>query len=62
MTVFVPKETVEAYKLVYFIVYSTLLADHLESYRMTARPLLADQLESSVMAALFSKLSRKKTL
>ena len=47
MTVFVPKGTVVAVKLFYlFFVDSTLLAD---------------QLESSGMAALFSKLSTQKT-
>ena len=61
MTVFVPKGTVVVLNCFIFF-YSTLLADHLESFGMAARPLLADQLESSGMAALFSKLSRKKTL
>ena len=60
MTVFVPKGTVVAFILFYFIFYSTLLAGHLESSGMAARPLLADQLESSGMAALFSNISRKK--
>ena len=45
MTVFVPKGTVVAVKLFYlFFVGSTLLADQLESSGMAARPLLADQL------------------
>ena len=62
MTVFVSKGTVLDFNLFYFIFYSTLLADHLESSGMAARPLLADQLKSSGMAALFSKRSRKNTI
>ena len=60
MTVFVPKGTLVAIKLFYFFVDSTLLADQLESSGMAARSLLADQLESSGMAALFNKLSTQK--
>ena len=63
MTVFVPNGTVGTVKLFYlFFVDSILLADQLESSGMAARPLLADWLESSVMAALFSKLSTQKNI